>query len=52
MVQRLKKDIHRLDVCNLKPLTVNEIPNKFAVDFEERQYRLPTMYWLPNKIKK
>ena len=25
----------------------NEIPNKFAVDVEERQDRLPTMYWLP-----
>ena len=33
----------------------NEIPNKFAVYFKERQDRLPTMYWLPklnkNRIK-
>ena len=25
----------------------NEIPKKFAVDVQERQGRLPTMYWLP-----
>ena len=29
----------------------NEIPIKFAVDVKERQDRLPTMYWLPNRIK-
>ena len=30
----------------------NEIPNKFAVDVEERQNRLPTMYWLPKLHKR
>ena len=30
----------------------NEIPNKFAVDVKERQYRLPTMYWLPKLQKR
>ena len=30
----------------------NEIPKKFAVDVEERQDRLPTMYWLPKLHKR
>ena len=30
----------------------NEIPKKFAVDFKERQARLPTMYWLPKLHKR
>ena len=31
---------------------LNEIPNKFAVDVEDRQDRLPTMYWLPKRHKR
>ena len=30
----------------------NEIPKKFPVDVKERQYRLPTMYWLPQLHKR
>ena len=30
----------------------NEIPKKFAVDVQERQDRLPTMYWLPKLHKR
>ena len=30
----------------------NEIPKKFAVDVNERQDRLPTMYWLPKLHKR
>ena len=30
----------------------NEIPNKFAVDVQERQDRLATMYWLPKLHKR
>ena len=30
----------------------NAISNKFAVDVEERQDRLPTMYWLPKLHKR
>ena len=30
---------------------LNETHNNLAVDVKERQYRLPTMYWLP-KLRK
>ena len=30
----------------------NEIPDKFAVNVKERQYRLPTMFWLPKLHKR
>ena len=30
----------------------NEIPNKFAVDVNERQDRLPSIYWLPKLHKR
>ena len=30
----------------------NELPYKFAVNVKERQDKLPTMYWLPNRHKR
>ena len=44
-------------VCQLHEKTVvnshsNDLPCKFAVNFKERQDKLPTMYWLPKLHKR
>ena len=45
MVQRLYEETSK-DEKSVVYSHLNEIPNTFAVDVNERQDRLPTMYWL------